>query len=114
MLKQCLGIIFLTGELAMAGSLIKAPPPEVAVDTSHQYAEQSGARGTTTEAAVAKWWTALNDPELTTLVERAVDKNLDLKLAGQRLVEARASRRMTRADLLPSVSSTNSFQRIRG
>lgn len=66
------------------------------------------------EPALANWWVSLGDPELNSLIARAVASNLDVKLAGQRLLEARAARRLSRADLLPTVESSDSFQRIRG
>src|SRR5258708_26964837 len=53
--------------------------------------------------AEEKWWRTLSDPELDRLLERAVQNNLDLQLATQRLHEARAARRISRADLAPSV-----------
>ena len=87
-------------------------PPQASVpDSFHQ---QAGAPGTTTDAAVANWWNTLGDPELNSLIDRAVRANLDLKVASSRVLEARAARRITRADLLPSISSSNSIQRVRG
>jgi outer membrane protein, multidrug efflux system len=67
-----------------------------------------------TQAKIEKWWATLSDPELNALVARAAESNLDIKIATSRLLEARAARRITRADLLPSINSVNSFQRIRG
>jgi multidrug efflux system outer membrane protein len=87
-------------------------PPTAAVPDS--YHQQPGAEGTTPAAAVATWWATLNDPELNVLIDRAVRGNLDLKIASSRILEARAARRVTRADLLPAVGSTNTIQRVRG
>src|SRR5690348_5479750 len=39
---------------------------------------------------LARWWQSLDDPELNSLVERAIESNLDLKIAINRLQEARA------------------------
>jgi multidrug efflux system outer membrane protein len=61
-----------------------------------------------------KWWARLGDPELTSLIERAVKANLDLKVASSRLLEARAGRRSARAGLLPEVESANNLRRLRG
>jgi NodT family efflux transporter outer membrane factor (OMF) lipoprotein len=83
-------------------------------DVPEQYREQSEARGTSTDPALAKWWETLNDPELTSLVERAVKANLDLKIASLRIAESRAARRISRADLLPSVNFSDSVQKVRG
>ena len=90
----------------------KYEPPKAAVPES--FHQQAAAAGVTTETAVANWWTTLGDPELTALIERAVSANLDLKVASSRALEARATRRVTRSDLLPSVSSSNNIERTRG
>ena len=90
----------------------KYEPPKAAVPES--FHQKAGAAGVSTETAVANWWTTLGDPELTALIERAVSTNLDLKVASSRVLEARATRRVTRSDLLPSVSSSNNIERTRG
>src|SRR5258708_34301864 len=101
---------------AMAASWPKAGPnynpPKATVPGS--YHQQAGAAGTNTDAAVGKWRATLNDPELTALIDRAVRANLDLKIASSRILEARASRRVTRADLLPTGASSDTVQRVRG
>jgi len=106
----------LTLDAAMGASWPKVGPkyqaPQTAVPDS--YNQQAGAAGTNTDPAVGKWWTTLNDAELTALIERAVRANLDLRIASSRILEARAARRVTRADLLPTVESRNTIQRVRG
>ena len=76
------------------------------------FLEQSA--GVSAGPVVDRWWTTLDDPELNSLEERALAANLDLQLAAQRLLEARAARRVSRADLLPQVQSSDSLQRVRG
>lgn len=90
----------------------KYEPPKAAVPES--FRQQAAAAGINPDAAVANWWTTLGDRELTALIERAVSANLDLKVATSRVLEARAARRVTRSDLLPSVSSSNNIERTRG
>jgi outer membrane protein, multidrug efflux system len=87
-------------------------PPKAEVPAS--FHQQAGAAGTNTDSAVTEWWTRLGDTELTKLIDRAVQANLDLKVASSRVLEARASRRVSRADLLPGITSTNSIERTRG
>lgn len=84
------------------------------VKTPSAFSEQTNAQGTNTAKAVAQWWTTFNDPELSALIGRAIASNLDVKLAAERLIETRAARRITRSNLLPSVDSNTSFQRVRG
>ena len=70
-------------------------------------------RGINTSAPVAEWWTSFNDPQLATLIRRAVEGNLDLKLAAVRVTEARAARGIAQAGLLPSVGAETSATRNR-
>ncbi len=57
---------------------------------------------------LAEWWSTLNDPELSSLIERTVAGNLDLKNAWARVREARALRGIAKADLFPTVDTTGS------
>jgi len=58
------------------------------------------------EAALAHWWTFFNDPVLTSLEERALKSNLDLRTALSSIEQARANRLSASGSLLPSVSVT--------
>ena len=55
--------------------------------------------------ALAHWWSTLDDPMLTGLVERAVENNLDLRQAKARVREARARRGISKAALFPTVDA---------
>ena len=57
---------------------------------------------------LSEWWTKFNDPELTSLMERAVQGNLDLLKATARVHEARARRGVTKADLFPTLDTSGS------
>ena len=57
---------------------------------------------------LADWWTTLNDPELSSLMDRAVAGNLDLKKARARVREARARRGIAEANLFPTLDATGS------
>ena len=63
---------------------------------------------------MASWWTTLNDPILTSLIERAVQGNLDVKKAKARVREARARRGINQADLFPTLTATGSGTYSRG
>ena len=58
----------------------------------------------------ATWWTGFNDPELTSLIERAAAANLDAKAAVLRIAEARAQGDVAAADRWPSLSANASAQ----
>lgn len=49
------------------------------------------------------WWTGFNDPVLVTVVQRALDENLDLAAAFARVQQARATAAAAGAQLLPTV-----------
>lgn len=50
---------------------------------------------------VARWWTALNDPQLTTLIDDAIAHSPDIRAAQAKVRQSRASLRSHQADLLP-------------
>lgn len=58
------------------------------------------------EAALSQWWTRLNDPALSALVDRAVTANLDIVQAQARLRQARESLRQANASFLPQVNGS--------
>src|SRR5687767_8644280 len=45
---------------------------------------------TTQPANLSRWWTTFDDPQLDSLIDRAVESNLDLRQAQARLRQARA------------------------
>jgi NodT family efflux transporter outer membrane factor (OMF) lipoprotein len=47
------------------------------------------------------WWTVFNDPTLNGLIETAYRQNLDLRVAGTRILEARAQRNIAVGNLFP-------------
>jgi NodT family efflux transporter outer membrane factor (OMF) lipoprotein len=55
------------------------------------------------------WWTSFHDPELDSLVERAVNRNLTLKMATEHIYQERANRQIAVAGLFPTVNGTGSY-----
>ncbi len=47
------------------------------------------------------WWTVFHDPALNGLIETAYRQNLDLRIAGTRILEARAERNIAAGNLFP-------------
>ena len=64
-------------------------------------------------ADLRTWWRDFEDPELDSLVERALDSNLDLRAAVLRIEEARAQRAIAAAAFWPTVSLDAAFTRQR-
>jgi NodT family efflux transporter outer membrane factor (OMF) lipoprotein len=59
------------------------------------------------------WWEIFGDPTLNDLETQAIAANQNLKAAVQRVLEARADAKATRANLYPSVSAEPSVSRTR-
>jgi NodT family efflux transporter outer membrane factor (OMF) lipoprotein len=72
--------------------------PEAAVNESWQ--AQTGA-GEEESAANVSWWETFNDPTLTALVQAACGQNLSLRVAGLRVLEARAARGIAVGEFFP-------------
>ena len=59
------------------------------------------------------WWAVFNDPALNNLVQIAYQRNLTLRQAGMRVMQARASRAITVGNLFPQEQQTfGNFERI--
>jgi len=85
--------------------------PQVAVPTQWTV---SATRGSETKSLETdEWWASFQDPELNSLVERSASRNLDLKLALERVQEARAARGVARSGYFPSIDSAASGTRNR-
>jgi len=99
-------ILILTGCATVGPDYV---PPKTSVSPTW-YTQLKG--GLTAEEmdpkTLATWWSTLNDPELSSLIDRAVIGNLDLRKARARVREARARRGIATADLFPTLNATGS------
>jgi NodT family efflux transporter outer membrane factor (OMF) lipoprotein len=66
---------------------------------------------TNTATADSTWWKSFNDSELNSLIQRAAQSNLDLRVAEARLRRARAVRERSAADFMPAVDASASYAR---
>jgi NodT family efflux transporter outer membrane factor (OMF) lipoprotein len=91
--------------LQTAGTRVSAAPD----------AGSAGPAATLTQrpAELTDWWRGFADPQLDSLIERAVGANLDLRAALLRIDEARAQRAVTAAAFWPTVSADASYMRER-
>jgi NodT family efflux transporter outer membrane factor (OMF) lipoprotein len=92
-------------------------PPRSELVPFHNLADFSGAKSPST-TPLDRWWLGFNDPVLVTLVQRALEQNLDLAAALARVRQARAVARGAGAQLLPTAdflaSATYEHQSLRG
>jgi NodT family efflux transporter outer membrane factor (OMF) lipoprotein len=96
--------------LAGCGAHAIKPLPTAELQQSWQGSPE-GAR--VEQLAPKAWWRDFGDPVLDTLIERAQVRNLDLRLAESRVLEARALRSGARADLFPELTGSASAERSR-
>lgn len=91
--------------LALAGCTVgpdHAPPDSPRPDSWPQPLEA----GLTPEPAdLARWWRGFGQPQLDSLIDRALEGNLDLREAAARVRESRAIRGITTADQFPTVDA---------
>jgi NodT family efflux transporter outer membrane factor (OMF) lipoprotein len=67
--------------------------------------------GIQTVETPANWWVTLNDPDLTALVDEAMQNNYDMKSAVAAVRAARAQLGIARAALGPQIDATGSIKR---
>jgi len=93
----------------MVGPTYKAP---VANPPQH-WSEPLAGGETDRAAALATWWRGFHDPELDSLVERAMASNLDLRAAEARVRQARAARGLADAQRWPGADLSGSAARAK-
>jgi multidrug efflux system outer membrane protein len=64
--------------------------------------------GTSESASLGdqKWWDVFQDEQLRSLIRTALEQNYDVRIAGARILQARAQLGITRADQFPVVSAS--------
>jgi NodT family efflux transporter outer membrane factor (OMF) lipoprotein len=66
----------------------------------------------TDSAPLAEWWTTLRDPELDSLIQRAMQGNLSLQRTAERILQSRSTLIRTGADLLPNVKAGGTYAHL--
>jgi outer membrane protein, multidrug efflux system len=59
---------------------------------------------------LAMWWRRLNDPTLDSLVDQAIQSNLDLRIATARVREARAQLNVVASGLWPQIGASGNYR----
>jgi multidrug efflux system outer membrane protein len=88
--------------------------PEVDVpDTFRGRADASAPAGEDLESTIGelRWFEVFQDPALQELILRALEDNYDVRVAAERVLEARAFLGITRADLYPELNAGVAFER---
>jgi NodT family efflux transporter outer membrane factor (OMF) lipoprotein len=85
--------------------------PKTAVPA--QWSAPKSGGETNLEPSIASWWKSFKDPQLDSLIERAVKTNHDLRIAEARVREARALYRIASSQLWPTMDAGGSYARQR-
>jgi NodT family efflux transporter outer membrane factor (OMF) lipoprotein len=102
-LSQPVMAIASAGLLAGCAAAPAYAPPQVSQPATFMGGAALDSRaGPEATVDLVNWWRSFDDPLLASLVERALEQNLDLQQASARVVQARAALRHANADLLPS------------
>jgi len=110
-LALCLCLPLLTS--CAVGPDFLHPEPKVSSQWLGQPPAAPSETAPTAEHTLAQWWTTFNDPQLTSLIERSMQANLNLRMAESRIRQARASMGIAGADLGPNVNTAASLTRSR-
>jgi NodT family efflux transporter outer membrane factor (OMF) lipoprotein len=88
------------------GPRYHAPKTDVPASFTAAPAPASDGASPATDGELAAWWHSLGDPELDSLVQRAIQSNLDLEIALTRLQRARTYEVAVAGHALPEVDAT--------
>jgi multidrug efflux system outer membrane protein len=110
-LALMVGLYFAILSGCMVGPDFQRPQTTLPTDWSEATVESRPV--TSAETELARWWTLFDDPTLVSLVDSAVQSNLDLRQAEARIRQARAARGVVAAGIGPTVDATGAYQRSR-
>lgn len=79
-----------------------APPP---APVAPEWLDANNPRVSNNPPCDCAWWTVFGDPTLNGLIESAYRQNLDLRVAGTRILEARSQRAIAAGNLFPQSQS---------
>lgn len=108
-LSSCFLGILLAGCVSVGPDY--APPVTPVSSQWNTPAQGDIAQSETIHTQMASWWTTLNDPLLTTIIQRAQAGNLDIKQAQSRVRQARAKRVVAVSAFFPTIDATGSAAR---
>ncbi len=92
------GLTFFFGGCAMVGPDYIKPPP---APEQEAWIEQADPKIKAEPTDLSSWWEVFDDPVLNSLVEQAYQQNLPLRIAGLRILQARAQLGIAYGNLYP-------------
>src|SRR6266705_5969869 len=99
-------VVALALEATLTGCAVgpKYHPPTVKLQPFHNASSIKTRSASLPAPPLDQWWTGFRDPELTRIVKRALNENLDLSAAITRVQQARAAAQGAGARRMPSGS----------
>lgn len=89
--------------LTVLAGCTAAPLPALKPPVPETWRNAPAAHSDAARPDLHHWWQAFNDPQLNSLVQRALDNNLDVKAASERLLAVRTLYRHRNDPFLPSL-----------
>jgi NodT family efflux transporter outer membrane factor (OMF) lipoprotein len=101
--------------LSLAGCMVGPNYKRPAVATPQQFRGAPASPGAATPDSLAetKWFDLFQDDTVKQLVTSALEKNFDLRIAAERVLEARAQYGIVRANLWPTFDAQTQFTAVR-
>lgn len=107
-LRECgIQLIFPALLLALTGCMVGPDYKRPAVDVPEEYRGETAAEESAASLADEEWWQVFQDPELTRLIETAIEQNYDVHIAAARVLQARAILGITQADQFPTIDASS-------
>ena len=99
--------------LLLAGCAVGPDYAPPAVPTPSAWARADAERTDAAGGDLSRWWTVFGDPLLESLVARAVEGSPDLRIAAERVQEARAAAGIARSGMGPQVDVAGGYARTK-
>ena len=100
--------------LSLASCAVTPPARVTELNIPTTWSEKTDHGQETKVLLLSLWWTTFNDPVLTSLIDRGVTENRDLREATARVRETRALRTVADSDTWPQIGSGASYTRSLG
>jgi NodT family efflux transporter outer membrane factor (OMF) lipoprotein len=99
--------------ISLAGCMVGPDYHSPQTTAPAKWTGQTGPQNVSPDTLLLQWWTQFNDPNLTSLIERAMKSNLDLRQAEERIRQARANLGVVDAAFWPTANVSASRTRSR-
>jgi multidrug efflux system outer membrane protein len=100
-------------ETALPATYRGVEPATSATYRGAESAASAPASAAASDFAQADWWTVFKDPVLQSLIHEALQNNYDLRIAANRVIQARAQLGVTRANQFPTLDASLQASRER-